>query len=123
MVAVVAHALDFQAAGRTVSCLSYAGVAARLAWGLLAGVSARWRISILWLYATNSAVLTEPAYVLMSMTAVVLLIWAEQRDAPKPVAIARAWLAMFAAGLAYWVRYAGLFLIAALFVYVLLRCL
>jgi hypothetical protein len=120
---------DLEGTARVVSCICYAGTAALLAWALiLTGVTALWRQVVLLLFATNAflisfatSVSTEPLYMLLSTGAVVALIWVEKSTLPKHVLIAAAVIAYSVAGLAYWVRYAGLFFIAAVLSYALLQ--
>jgi hypothetical protein len=119
---------DFEASARLLSCACFAGTAAFIAWALiLSGVTPTARCAVMVLFATNAvalsfatAVLTEPLYMFMSTGTVALLIWAEA--GPPGYSLARrAATAHLVAGLAYWVRYAGLFLILALAGYAALR--
>jgi hypothetical protein len=87
-----------------------------------------WRQIVMLLFTTNAAglefatwIMTEPLYMLLSTGAVVGLIWAEKGALPKHSVNARAVIACSVAGLAYWVRYAGLFLIVAIVGYALLQ--
>jgi hypothetical protein len=132
VLAAVGEGRDLEAAARLVSCVCYAGTAAFLAWALiLTGVTAVLRQVVMLLFATNAvalsfaaSVLSEPLYMLLSTGSVVGLIWAEQsaqNGLPHRSVIAGAVMAYSAAGIAYWVRYAGLFLIVALAGYAVLQ--
>lgn len=131
LIALTSIGGDFEAAARFLSCVCYAGTAALLAWALiLTGVTAFVRQVVLLLYATNAValmyattVLSDPLYSLLSTGAVVTLIWAEKSVAPKPVVTARVLMAMSVTGVAYLVRYVGLFLIAGFLGYAVLRLL
>jgi hypothetical protein len=130
VVAMTSLSSDLEGAARMWSCVCYAGTAALLAWALmLAGVAPLLRQFTLLAFVTNvvalrfaTAAVTESMYVLLSTGAVVGLIWAEQEESSKR-AIARVVIALSVAGLGYWVRYAGLFLIAALVGYAFFRLL
>lgn len=132
VIAAAGDGRDLETVARFVSCICYAGTAACLAWALvLTGVTAVLRQVSMFLFVSNavalsfaSSVLTEPLYMLLSTFSVAGLIWAEQAAQTGRLnrsVIARAVIAYSAAGLAYWVRYAGLFLIVALIVYALLQ--
>lgn len=120
---------DLEGAARVVSCVGYAGTVGLLAWALiLTGVTTFWRQVVLLLFAANAvalefatSVLSEPLYMLLPTGAVVGLIWVEKGALPKHVMVARAVIAYSVAGLAYYVRYSGLFLIAAVVGYALLQ--
>ena len=115
---------NLEAAGRLLSVLCFAGTAALLAWALiLSGTGVFVRQILLCLFTANAVnleyatgVLTEPMYMLASTAAVVLLLWAQVR--PSRLAVVAAYTL---AGLGYWIRYAGLFLIAALLCYAVVR--
>lgn len=121
---------DVENAARIVSNLCFTGTAALLAWSLIAaGVARFFRPWILLLFITNAAtlsfatsILTEPLYTFLSTAAVVTLLWAENATPPRQM-IARSVVGLIAAGLAYWVRYAGLFLILGVICYALLQLL
>jgi hypothetical protein len=129
MISLTSIGGDFEGAARFLSCISYACTAALLAWALmLTGVTVFVRQAVLLLFATNAialtyatSVLSDPLFLLVSTGAIVALMWAEESNASKKAVIARAVVAMTAAGLAYLVRYAGLFLITAFIGYALVR--
>jgi hypothetical protein len=117
---------DLQAAARLLSSVCYSGTAALLAWALVAaGAAAFLRQVVLLLFVTNAvaldfatSVFSEPLFMLLATSAVALLISAERA---QHHVILRAVIAHSIAGLAYWVRYAGLFLIVALVAYAFVR--
>jgi hypothetical protein len=129
MVATTSLSSDLEDAARVLSCVCYAGTVALLAWALiLTEVAPLFRQFALLVFITNvvalnfaTAVLTEPLYLLLSTGALVGLIWAETSALTRRIVIARAVIAASAAGLAFWVRYAGLFLIAAVVGYAVFR--
>jgi hypothetical protein len=131
VVAITSFSWSLEGAARVLSCVCYAGTAGLLVWALIrTGVTMLFRQLTLVLFATNAtalsfatAVMTEPLYMLLTTVAIVGLVSAEKTALPKPVVIAQAVIAFSAAGLAFWVRYAGLFLIAAVVSYALLRLL
>jgi hypothetical protein len=132
VIAATGYGRDLEATARLVSCVCYAATAACLMWAMvLTSVTIFLRQAILFLFVTNAvalsfaaSVLTEPLYMLLSTGSVVGLIWAEkaaETGLPKHSVIGRAAIAYSLAGLAYWVRYAGLFLIVAVVGYALLQ--
>lgn len=129
LIAVTSVSDNFATAARLVSCVCYVGTAALLLWALLlTGVPVLLRQFILFLFVTDAflldfatSVLSEPLYMLLSTAAVVALIASESGKHPARVVVLRAVLGYFLVGLAYWVRYAGLFLIAAVVSYALLQ--
>jgi hypothetical protein len=128
---------SLEGGARLVSGICYAGTAGLLIFALmLAGVTAFVRQMILCVFCANAvnlefsaAVLTEPLYMLISTAAVVALLWVEallwadtrSQETLTPTAIAVAVLAYVLSGLAYWIRYAGLFLIVAVVGFALLQ--
>ena len=115
--------------GRMVSGMGYVGTTALLVWTLmLTGASALVRQFVLSLFVTNAvnldfatAVLTEQLFTVMITASIAALIWAERQSVPQRLKIALVLIAYTIAGLAYWVRYAGLFFIAALAGFALIR--
>ena len=120
---------NLEAFGRIVSCICYAGTAALIAWALiLMGVIAVARQFILTLFVTNAvsiahstAVLADPFFTLLTTGALVALICAEVRTLPKHREILLVAVSCLLTGMAYSVRYAGLFLIPVVAGYSLLR--
>jgi hypothetical protein len=118
-----------EAAARGLSAVCFAGTTALLALVLIAArVTAFLRSAMLLLFVTNvisadfsTAALTESMFVFIFTAAVVALIWTwwglQRSRIHLPWIIAGLTLA----GLSYWVRYAGLFLILAVFFYIVLR--
>ena len=130
MISLTSMGGDFEGAARFLSCSAYACTAALLAWALmLAGVTIFIRQAVLLLFAPNAialtyatSVLSDPLFLLLSTRArFVALMWAEESNASKKAVMVRTVVAMTVAGLAYLVRYAGLFLIVALIGYALVR--
>lgn len=122
---------DLETAGRLLSGLCYAGTAALLLAALVAaGTTVFVRQIILCMFCANAvclefstAVMSESLYMLLSTGAVVALLWAERRSTITRGALTWAVLGYVLAGLSYYVRYAGLFLIAALVSHALLQLL
>lgn len=119
----------FEAAARILSAICFAGTAVLLASVLIAArVNSFVRAAMMLLFAANAvsmdfstAVVTESMFVFIFTAVITALIWAwwglQRTRGHLPWIIAGLTLA----GLSYWVRYAGLFLIAALVLYVGLR--
>jgi hypothetical protein len=119
----------FEAAARILSAICFAGTAVLLASVLIAArVNSFVRAAMMLLFAANAvsmdfstAVVTESMFVFIFTAAITALIWAwwglQRARGHLPWILAGLTLA----GLSYWVRYAGLFLIAALVLYVGLR--
>jgi hypothetical protein len=118
-----------ESAARLLSGIAYAGTAALLLWGLLAvGTNFFVRQAILLAFVANAvnlsmatAVLTESTYMLVATGAVFSLIALETRERKPSVDASIAVLACTLAGISYYIRYAGLFLIAAVIAFTLLR--
>jgi dolichyl-phosphate-mannose-protein mannosyltransferase len=116
-------------AARILSALSFAGTAALLAVVLIVTRVAAWvRAFVTLLFITNAAsadfstaALTESMFVFVFTAAIVALIVAWW-GFPRP-RVRWTWTiaGLVLAGLSYWIRYAGLFLIAALVLYLGLR--
>jgi hypothetical protein len=114
-------------AARLVSCLSFSITAGLLAWTLsLLQIAPLWRWASSILFVANavalqyaSSVSTDSLFMMLSTASVAALVWAEDRALPGRVAAARVVIAFFVAGVSYWLRYAGLFLIAGLAGYAL----
>ena len=129
VVALVPLQGHLEAAARGVSLVSYAGAAALLSWTLiLAGVTTFFRQVMMLLFTTNAvalvfatSVLSEPLYVLLSVGAIAGLVWVEKRTLPDRTVIALTVISCSLAGVAFWVRYAGLFQIAAIVIYFLVQ--
>ena len=119
----------FEAAARILSVICFAGTAALLAIILIAArITVFVRASMLLLFITNvvnldfsSALMTESMFVFIFTASIAALLWA-WRDYQRPrVRVPWTIVGLTLAGLSYWIRYAGLFLIAALVFYVGLR--
>lgn len=114
---------------RALACISYAGTAALLLIALiLAGVTPFIRQLVLVLYVANAytlkfatAVVSEPLYLLLSIGGIVLLISMEVAPLTLRRQIARAVAGFTLIGVSCWVRYAGLFLVAAVVAYAVVR--
>ena len=119
----------YETAARILSAICFAGTVALLAFILItARITAFVRAAVMFLFVANAvsvdfstAVVTESMFVFIFTAAITALIWAwwslQRTRGHLPWIIAGLTLA----GLSYWVRYAGLFLIAALVLYVVLR--
>lgn len=115
---------------RIISSICFAGTVVLLAWALMLVEVApvvRWLATLLLLanavtlrFASN--VMTEPMFSLVSTGAVVSLLWAARQRQHRRIAMGVA-IGYSLAGLAYWVRYAGVFLILAFLCYSFLRLL
>jgi hypothetical protein len=116
-------------AARILSAISFAGTAALLAGVLIAtGVAPFVRAIVTLLFVTNAAsaefsagALTESMFVFVFTAAIVALIVAWWGSPRLRVRLTCTIAGLVLAGLSYWIRYAGLFLIAALVLYVGLR--
>jgi hypothetical protein len=119
----------YETTARILSAFCFAGTVALLAFILItARITAFVRAAVMFLLVANAvsmdfstAVVTESMFVFIFTAAIAALIWAwwslQRTRGHLPWIIAGLTLA----GLSYWVRYAGLFLIAALVLYVVLR--
>jgi hypothetical protein len=119
----------YETAARILSAICFAGTVALLAFILItARITTFVRAAVMFLFVANAvsvdfstAVVTESMFVFIFTAAITALIWAwwglQRTRGHLPWIIAGLTLA----GLSYWVRYAGLFLIAALVLYVGLR--
>ena len=122
---------SLERAGRVLSGVGYAGTAALLVWGLLTlGSSFLVRQVILLAFVANAvnlsfatAVLTESTYMLISTGAVLGLVALEKGIRRRYISVAIAVLSYTLAGIAYYIRYAGLFLIIAVVSYTVLQLL
>lgn len=120
---------DLDRAARTVSALACAGAAALLAWALqLTGVSPLVRGVMLTMFAFNvttlrfaTAVLSEALFTCATMGTIAALLWAEGAATPDGPRTGRAAGAAALAGLTYWIRYAGLFVVAGVMTHAALR--
>jgi hypothetical protein len=120
---------SFESAAGVVSAISFAGTAALLAWILIAvRVNALARCAALVLFITNvvsvnfsTAAVSESLFVFLFTAAIAALIWAWWGAQRPRAQLLWTIVGLTLAGLSYWVRYAGLFLIIALVLFVVLR--
>lgn len=117
--------LDPERAGLLFSMLSFVALFPLLAWGarvleLRPNIT---RLVLFWLLANSWAaeypiqILTESTFTALTTFAVVALMAAERRGKAEPQSLGVLLLGSALVGLSYWVRYAGLFLFAAVFAY------
>jgi hypothetical protein len=120
---------SYETSARVLSALCFAGTAALLSFVLIAsGVTAFVRASMVLLFITNfvsadysAAVMSESMFVFIFTASIAALLWA-WRDNQRPyVRVSWTIVGLSLAGLSYWIRYAGLFLIVAVVFYVGLR--
>ncbi len=120
---------DLERAARIVSALACAGTAALLTWALqLTGVSPLVRGVMLTIFAFNvttlsfaTAVLSEALFTCATMGTFAALLWAEGAATSNRPHTGRAAGAAALAGLTYWLRYAGLFVVAGVVTHAALR--
>jgi hypothetical protein len=120
---------SLESAGRLCSGVAYAGTAALLIWCLLVlGCNVFVRQIVLIAFVANAvnlnfgtAVLTESTFMLVCMGAILALVVLERGALRPRVAVWIAVIAYTLVGAAYWIRYAGLFLILAVVVYAVVR--
>jgi hypothetical protein len=120
---------SLEAAARFLSAICFAATASVLAWLLIAariGILAR--CGALLLFVANvisldfsTAVLSESIFTLIFLAAIAALMQASWSFETQRGSLSWLLAGMALAGLSYWVRYAGLFLIAAVLFYELLR--
>lgn len=120
---------SFESTARVLSAVSFAGTAFLLALILIAArVNALVRCAALLLLITNAvsdsfstAVLSDSFFVFLFTAAIAALIWAWWGAKHPRAQLLWTIAGLTLAGLSYWVRYAGLFLIVALILFVVLR--
>ncbi len=113
---------------RIVSSICFAGTVVLFAWGLILleiKPVVRWLATLLLVanavtLSLATSVMTESLFTLLATAAVVVIIWAaKQRDYNRIAAGVATGYALI--GLAYWARYAGLFLVLAFITYSFVR--
>jgi hypothetical protein len=120
---------SFETAARILSAIGYAGTAVLLVSVLIsARVTPLLRAAVLLLYLTNfvsasfsTAVLTESMFVFVFIASIAALSLAWRNTQHPYGRLLWTVAGMTLAGFSYWIRYAGLFLIAALVLCVVLR--
>jgi hypothetical protein len=123
--------IDRERAGLLFSMLSFVALLPLLAWGarvieLRPNIT---RLVFLWLLANSWAaeyplhILTESAFTACATGAVVALMAAERRDNTARQHVSALLLGSVLVGLSYWIRYAGLFLFAAVVAHLALSAL
>jgi hypothetical protein len=117
--------LDPERAGLLFSMLSFVALFPLLAWGArvlelrpnITRLVLFWLLANSWVAEYPLQILTESTFTALTTFAVVAFMAAERRDKAAPRSLGTLLLGGVLVGLSYWVRYAGLFLFAAVLAY------